>query len=261
MKRMICLMLVAGCAVEDDEAVETAEQGVSSTSMTTHTCLASQCTWDIGWLANSTCFLAGLTGNVAGVGLQPDVPIGANIVAVGAQWQLQISADGGAQIAATTVCISNTANRSHATWSTASALQKRPIGPASVGRMCFLSGVMNDNPQAFSTFASNVKVYAEGGTYWVEGTFPVGSHVEADVTCVDGLTGAGAWSLGNGTIFAFADDLALNPRAGGVACALTGIGGELDLAGQGVAIGYDAATRYWNWSVDPMTGGDARCFK
>ena len=270
MKRigMICLLsslALAGCVMEpgDEDQVDvetaTAEQAVSWTSLQWHSCTSLDCTVNLGSSADRTCFIAGIRGKLASGSTA--YPAGANIVNNGSWgWNLYIENPSYEDISVMTTCIPNTANRVTASWQSGSAATTIPPGPNST-RRCFLSGVWNRSSTAFGAFASNTKVWRDGNTHFLGGSLPGNATVFA--TCVDIATNQGEWAYGNGSPNPFSGNLAYNPASGGIACGLTGIGGQFTTnnPGRGVIIDYNSGTRYWNWSISGWTGGNALCFK
>jgi len=246
---------------EDEVATSTAEQAVSWTLLRWHSCTARDCTVNLGPSTDRTCVLAGLRGKLAG-GV-PGYPAGANIVNNGSWgWNLYIENPGYEDVSAMSLCIPNTANRVTAYWNSGQPAKEIPPGPSST-RRCFLSGIWNSNTTGFSTFSSNATVWRDGNTHFVGGSFPAGSSVAAFATCVDVPTNQGEYAWGNGVSTPHTGNLTYNPVSGGVACGLTGIGGQFTTnnPGRGVIINYDAGTRYWNWSFSGWTSGNALCVK
>ena len=251
-----------GELLDDDLGAETSstEQAVSWTSLNTFSCNSDlDCTFNLGPSTNRTCFVAGMRGRLtAGVA---GYPAGAKIVDNGSWgYNLYIKNPAYNDITVTAICIGNTANRTTAFWSGGAATQI-PAGTAS--RRCFLSGLYNYNSTAFSTFATNTKVWRDGNVHFLGGNLPAGSQANVSAVCVDVPTNQGVYEYGNGTSSSFAGNLTYNPASGGVACGLTGIGGQFTTSnpGRGVMIGYNAGTRYWNWTLSPWTGGNVLCVK
>jgi hypothetical protein len=260
-------LALAGCVADAeeeeilDEQTSTAEQAVSWTSLQWHSCTAKDCAVNLGSSDNRTCVLAGIRGKLSG-GLS-GYPAGANIVNNGSWgYNLYIENPGYEDISVMTLCIANTANRTTAYWQSGQPATEIAPGPSST-RRCFLSGIWNYNTTGFSGFSSNTKVWRDGNTHFIGGSFPSGSNVRVFATCVDVATNQGEYAYGNGVSSSYAGNLTYNPATGGVACGLTGIGGQFTTAnpGRGVIINYDAGTRYWNWTISPWTGGNALCVK
>jgi hypothetical protein len=252
-----------GEILEDETEVETSttEQAVSWTAVNWHSCDSQlDCSVNLGSSTNRTCFLGGIRGKLAGG--SSSYPTGAKIVNNGSWgYNLYIKNPGYNDISVMSVCIGNTANRTIATWNGGSAVTIPP-GPSST-RRCFLSGVYNYNSTAFSTFATNTKVWRDGNTHFLGGNLTSGSSVSVGAVCVDVPTNQGVYEYGNGTSSSYAGNLTYNPASGGVACGLTGFGGKFTTSnpGSGVIIGYNSGTRYWNWTMSPWTGGNALCVK
>jgi hypothetical protein len=247
--------------VDDDVETSTTEQAVSWTSLQWHSCTSQECTVNLGSSDNRTCVLAGLRGKLSG-GIS-GYPAGANIVNNGSWgYNLYIKNPGYEDISAMTLCIPNTANRTTASWQSSAYATEIAPGPSST-RRCFLSGIYNYNSTGFSGFSSNTKVWRDGNTHFIGGSFPSGSNVRVFATCVDIATNQGTYAYGNGVASSYAGNLTYNPSTGGVACGLTGIGGQFTTnnPGRGVIINYDGGTRYWNWTMSPWTGGNALCVK
>ncbi|XXT19550.1 hypothetical protein WME94_55940 [Sorangium sp. So ce429] len=240
------------------EATASTAQAVSWTSTTWHTCSGSECSGNLGSTADRTCFLAGITGALAG-GSSLN-PVGANVSGATENWRVFIRNPNNNKISVMTTCIANTANRVTAHWYTGNAATLIPAGPSST-RRCFLGGVWSLNSTGFSTFASNVQVWRDGNDHFLGGSMPAGSSNSVFATCVDVPTSAGTWAYGNGTASTVTGNISYNPAAGGVACGLTSIGGKLTTAStsNGVVINYNSATRFWNWTFSPWTGADALC--
>ncbi len=261
------LSLAAGCGVDDEldpsEEVDTttAEQAVSWTSLSWHSCTSQHCAVGLGSSADRTCFLAGIQGKLAsGSG---GYPAGANVVDNGSWgWILWIENPGYEDISVMTACIPNTANRVTAYWQTGTPAKEIAPGPSST-RRCFLSGVYSYGSTGFSTFSSNVKVWRDGNYHYIGGDMPAGSNDTIFATCVDVATNQGEYAYGNGTSSTVSGNLTYNPSSGGVVCGLTGFGGQFTTnnPGRGVIIDYNASTRYWNWTLSPWTGANALCVK
>lgn len=251
-----------GLPADETEALATTEQAVSGTSIAWHPCTSLDCTVHLGASADRTCFLAGIRGELSG-GLS-QYPAGANIVNNGASmgWNLYIRNPGYEDISVMSICIGNTANRVTYHWEAGTAATQIPAGPSST-RRCFLSGIWNYNSTAFSGFSSNVKVWRDGNVHFIGGSLPSGSVTRTFATCVDVPTNQGEYAYGNGTASPVSGNLTYNPASGGVACGLTGIGGQFTTRnpGRGVIIDYNSGTRYWNWSISEWTGGNALCVK
>lgn len=261
-------LALAGCAVDGeteedlgDVETSTTEQAVSWTALQWHSCTSQSCTISLGSSTDRTCFLAGLRGKLAS-GLT-GYPAGANVVNNGSWgWRLVIENPGYEDISAMTTCIPNTANRVSASWQAGQPATAIPPGPSAT-RRCFLGGMWNRSSTAFSTFASNTKVWRDRNTHFLGGTMPGGSNLLVHATCVDVPTHQGEYAWGNGVSASYAGNLTYNPASGGVACGLTGIGGQFTTnnPGRGVIINYDAGTRWWNWSMSGWTGGNSLCVK
>jgi hypothetical protein len=263
-------LALAGCISDgedegllEEEGVElgTTEQAVSWTALKWHSCTSKDCTVNLGSSDNRTCFLAGLRGKLAS-GLS-GYPAGANIVNNGSwDYNLYIENPLYEDISVMTVCIGNTANRVTANWQAGQPATLIPAGPNNT-RRCFLSGIWNRSSTAFSTFASNTKVWRDGNQHFLGGSLPAGSSTSVNAVCVDVATHQGEYAWGNGVSTSYAGNLTYNPASGGVACGLTGIGGQFTTnnPGRGVLIGYNSGTRFWNWTMSPWTGGNALCVK
>jgi len=238
----------------DPAATSTIDQAVAGTSLTWHPCSSTSCTVPLGGSAGQTCFLAGITGTLA-TGT-PSAPAGVNIVDDGTNYTLYILNPTLGNIGAMTTCITNTANRVTASWFSPNGATQIPQSPTS-NRRCFLSGVISYNWAGFSTFASNAHVLPQGNAYYITGAFPAGSEDSIYATCVD-ASDVGDYSYGNGSSASFFGNLNFNP--GGVACGLTGVGGQFIVrTNPGVMVNYNSATEYWNLSVAPSTGAWAEC--
>jgi hypothetical protein len=267
----VCLLSLSACALEeeggeavDDEAeleLGTTEQAVSWTALKWHSCTSLECGAHLGPSTDRTCFIAGIRGRLASG--STSYPAGANVVNNGSLgWNLYIENPNYDDISVMTTCIANTSNRVTAYWQAGTAAKEIPPGPSST-RRCFLSGIWNRNSTAFSTFSSNVKVWRDGNTHFIGGSLPSGSNATVFATCVDVATNQGEWAIGNGTGSTYTGNLAYNPASGGVACGLTGLGGAFTTnnPGRGTVINYDAGTRFWNWTINHLVGGNALCVK
>lgn len=261
------LALAAGCIetgdedVLDDLEIGTAEQAVSWTALQWHSCTSLSCTFSLGSSTDRTCVIAGISGRLASG--SSAYPAGANIVNNGSWgWRLAIENPSYDDISVMSLCIANTANRTTASWHSGQPATEIAPGPNST-RRCFLSGLWNYNSTAFSTYSSNTVVWRDGNTHFLGGSMPAGSNMVAFATCVDVATNQGEYTIGNGTPNSYSGNLTYNPASGGVACGLTGLGGQFTTnnPGRGVIINYDSGTRYWNWSMSPWTGGDSLCVK
>jgi hypothetical protein len=244
MKTIMLMAALVGCAIDED--YETTEQAVSNTSLQTHTCYQDECFIP---LSGTRCMLAGIVGGLGGnVGVTR-----AKISHIGGGPMLHIQQSWAAGIEVRTVCMNGVTGAIDAQWDSHDG---EPTWIPSAGRTCFLTGITNTSGQAFTAWETNVQVAPFGDYHVITGNVPSG-RVIADVMCLD-VTPAGSWSYANGSWSAVSGDLAKNPRSGGVACALTGIGGKIDWAGAGVEIGY--GNWQWSWSFSVWSGGGAACF-
>lgn len=260
------LALAAGCietgeedTVEDLE-LGTAEQAVSWSVIQWHACTQQNCTVSLGSSTDRTCVMAGISGKLASG--SSAYPAGARVLDNGSAWQVVIHNPGYEDISVMSLCIPNTANRTTVSWHSGDAATTIAPGPSST-RRCFLSGLWNRSSTAFSTYGSNTVVWRDGNTHFLGGSMPAGSNVTTFATCVDVATFQGQYTIGNATPNFYSGNLAYNPASGGVACGLTGLGGQFTTLNpeRAVYIDYNAGTRYWTWSMSPWTGGDSLCVK
>ena len=251
-------------AGSDTTAPETGstEQAVSWTSLAWHSCTSLNCSWSLGDPATSTCVIAGITGKLAGD--TSGYPSGVTVVNNGTYWGLYVMNPNYENISVMTTCIPNTGHRVEGSWYANSAATLIPAG-SGVNRKCFLSGVVNYNGKAFSTWDSNTTISRDpdGVDYWIGGSMPSGSSARIDARCVDIPVNYGDWGVWWGYNYTTTQNLAFNPAAGGVACALTGLGGQFNSTStsNGAYINYDSGSRYWNWTLSPGVHAYAECFQ
>jgi hypothetical protein len=268
---MVSSLAFAGCmdqgdspedTTADEPATSSTAQSVSWTALQWHSCTSLSCGWSLGDPATSTCFIAGVTGRLADG--STSYPAQVAVINNGTYWGLSIANPSYNNISVMTTCIPNTGHRSEASWYAGAAAKLIPAG-AGVNRKCFLAGITNWSPKAFSTWESNVTISRDPDNvdYWIGGDFPAGSNMRVDARCVDIPYNYGDWNIWWGYPTNYTGTLAFNPASSGVACALTGIGGPFTTsdATKGVVINYDASTRYWNWSFTPGIHGYSECFK
>jgi hypothetical protein len=264
MKRLATACIIfslSGCISADDTeapTTDTTEQAVSWTSLAWHSCSSLSCRVNLGSSSDRTCFLAGISGMLASG--TSSYPAGANIVDNGAWgYNLYILNPNYENIGVMSVCIANTANRVTASWQAGTYATQIAPGPNST-RRCFLSGIYSRNSIGFGSFSSSTLVWADGNYHYLGGSLPAGANDTAFATCVDIANDVGDYAYGNGTGTPFFGNLNYNSAPGGVACGLTGIGGQFTTRSEpGVIVNYDGSSRYWNLSVAPWTGAWASC--
>jgi len=204
---------------------------------------AGSCTLDLGTATNRTCFLAGVRGNLTGKTSQPLVPSSVRL-SVGANWWLDVRSALGNPLAGDAICVDTAVNRtSKFTWSSGAAAT--PMGTGTAARRCFLTDVYNLDGFKLNTDFARVWKDSFTGIWYVGGNQSGTYGASVTATCVDVSADHGSWLWISGDPGSRLDNLAYNP--GGVACAMTGLGGHFTANdyNDGVQIKYNIGTLFW----------------
>lgn len=263
MTKCLCLaslVFAVGCVDEPnqdpDQATGEAEQALTGTALQNFPCDSpyGECTFPLGPTPNRACVLAGFRGMATGTDFY-QTPVSVYVENDGTGgYDLEVEDFGDVPVTVTTLCVSSVTSVQTYGWSSGQPLV--PLtGPFS-SEHCFLSGWSDDNQDAIS-YADSVKVYQDGAGVWWLGGSKTGMTGEA--TCFNGPADEGAWSWGQ-TSGVNKGNLQYN-GAGGVACALTELGGVFRTNSDGVWIGFDPTYNVWTWTFSGATHAAAECFK
>nr|HEX4315399.1 hypothetical protein [Kofleriaceae bacterium] len=259
MTKCLCLaslVFAVGCVDPPEQETGDTEQAVTGTALQTFPCDGShgECVFPLGPTANRACMLAGIRGDASADQLPTVVYIDTD---GNADYQLVIeNVYGGPTILVTTVCVSAVTVGATSLWSSGDP-PVRLTGPSSSAR-CFLSG-WGDNNRADSRYADSVKAYQDGaGAWWLGGS---STEMFGEATCFHGAADDGAWSWGQ-TSGLNTGNLQYN-GAGGVACALTELGGVFRANSQsdGVWLDFDSTYNVWTWTFSGAKHAAAECFR
>ncbi|MCY1002884.1 hypothetical protein OWM54_37630 [Myxococcus sp. MISCRS1] len=209
---------------------------------------------NIGPTTGRTCFLSGLQGN-----LKPAVAgrwATGGVLQSAGDYILFVSHNNSKALGVGVQCIYTSAGRTtEMSWAQGQAA--RLLGAVTAQRRCFLTQVT-----ASGGFASNsdyVRVWNDGLNWYLGGNLSGAGGGRA--VCVNVPEDHGGWLWIAGDPGGFTETLAYNP--GGVACALSGVGGKFDDNSftDGVSVDYNAGTRYWEMSVMNGKRGWGNCVK
>jgi len=221
-------------------------------------------TLDVGTANNRTCFLSGITGDIA-------VPFSSSPQSVSLtidpsnEYKLSVQT-WGLPLAAYVRCVNTAAGRTpEVTWSTGRpAQQLATIDPAHPNRRCFLTAVgawrPNDaNDSGFKVWTDNVQVMPIGNAWYIGGQ--QSGPAWGTARCIDVNQDLGNWKWGCGGTCTAQFPLAQDP--GGATCLLTGIGGEFDTVGwtDGAYITYDPGILQFFMNTENGKTGWANCVR
>jgi hypothetical protein len=267
MASMISALALGGCAVDgaeagdeaavlDDDASDASDadsvaqlpatgevrQAVSAIGFYDYYCSSGTCNFDIGSTTGRTCFLAGVWGTLAG-GAASIYPI------IGGTYRLHLNHLPFQRIGARAICISGTTNRTTASWRGGqTATQIR--GTVTSQRRCFINGVSNESgdTNGFDTGSDYTQVWKDSAGKWYLGGSMSGlADPYVSAVCVDVPTDRGLWGIVANPGGTVNFNTAYN-ASGGVACGLNKLGGKFTTPSfsDGVDVGYNSGTRYWD---------------
>ena len=249
-----------------DEELGSAEQDVSSTALTgMYSCstgssiAVADCKIPLNaWNDFSTsCFLAGVQGNLNGYGVK------AEVAPDGEKWALYLNPGYGVgrTIRASSICTTPYGYHGGGTWSTGQAATYLGNTP---GMQCFLQRFNGSN--AFGVNTDNVQVYeTSAGNWYLGGHQASGESVTASAACFVPTGGSlwtwgYAWNNGTNTLNLTQND----PNANGIACGLDKIEGAFTSLTDKIQIWYDSSLTQWKVTLASPSGGhkavDARCY-
>ncbi|RKH54046.1 hypothetical protein D7X55_14260 [Corallococcus sp. AB049A] len=242
----------AAPSAPEDAALGTSEQGIglggtywwgtSANGLTSTT---------IGTATNRTCFLRGIRGNLKGTSWA-----GAGVFQYAGNWEIFINQSNSKALRTDVQCINTATNRTpEVSWYDGQAAKL--LGAVTSARRCFLTQV--EAAGGFTANADYARVWNDGYNWYLGGN--LGAAGGARALCVDVPSDAGGWLWIAGNPGTFTHNLAYNP--GGVACMLSGIGGNFSTSDydDGVTIDYNAGTRYWEMTVSNSKRGWGNCVK
>ncbi|WP_223635976.1 hypothetical protein [Corallococcus sp. EGB] len=234
----------------EDASLATSEQAVSLGGTywwgTTANGLVST---SIGTVTNRTCFLRGVQGNLKGTSWAS-----AGVFQYGNDWEIFVHHNNSKALSVGVQCINTAANRTPVmSWFDGQAATL--LGAVTASRRCFLMEVT-----AAGGFAANsdyARVWNDGYNWYLGGN--LGAAGGAYAACVDVPTevAGGLKTAGNPGTFTYS--LAYDP--GGVACLLTGVGGNFSTSdfNDGVSIDYNSGIRTWEMTVSNGKRGWYNC--
>jgi hypothetical protein len=220
---------------------------------------AGSCTLDLGTPTNRTCFLAGVRGDLTGKITQPILTSLVRVVLDG-NWSLEVRSALGNRLAGDAICVDTAVNRtSKYTWSSGAA--STPMGAGTAARRCFLTDVYNYDSFKLNTDYARVWKDSFTGTWYLNGNLSGMYGATVGAICIDVSADFGSWLWTSGDPGSRLEDLAHDP--GGVACAMTGLGGHFTANdySDGVQIKYDIGTSYWQQQTVNGKSAWSNCFK
>lgn len=235
-----------------DPGLSETSQQLTAWGIFSATCSASFCATDLGTTTARTCFLGGLGGDLRNGFVY--------ISRTNGNFRLEMHADAGKSVAATAICINGNTNFTYQSWFTDTPANQI-FGTVTSKRRCFLSGVLNTGSyNALDNSTDYVKVWKDAvGQWWLGGSVSGAADALITATCVDTDAGAGLWGAVGPTAF----DLAYDPGSpNGVACGVTKLGGSyINGASDGIQVGFNGGTRYWNINADANKNAEMICVK
>ncbi|WP_235685445.1 hypothetical protein [Corallococcus silvisoli] len=206
----------------------------------------------IGTATGRTCFLSGIQGN-----LKPATAgswSSAGVFLYGGSWEMFVSHNNSKALSTGIQCLSTATNRTpEVSWYQGQAAKL--LGAVTSQRRCFLTQV--EAAGGLTANADFVRVWNDGLNWYLGGNMAAAGGGTA--VCVDVATDQGGWLWIAGNPGGFTANLAYNP--GGVACLLSGIGGNFSTSdfSDGVSIDYNSGTRYWEMTVTNGKRGWGNC--
>ncbi len=214
----------------------------------------SWCYYDLGTLTDRTCFLAGVSG---------DYREGfVNVARLNGKWRLELKAAASKSVGARVVCISGDTNAIGASW-LAGQPAKQILGTVTSKRRCFLSGLSNvlTSSNGLDNATDYVRTWKDSaGKWWLGGAINGAATPSAYATCVDVPAAYNPYGIVAPTSGTASFDMVEN--VAGDICGITKFGGPLiGGASDGVNIGYDGGTHFWNFSAQNGKFGEALCVR
>jgi hypothetical protein len=209
---------------------------------------------NIGTTANRTCFLTGVQGN-----LKPASAGGwssAGVFQSGTDYVMFVQHNNSKALSSGVQCINTATNRTpEVTWRQGQAA--KVLGAATASRRCFLT--MVESGGGFNANSDYARVWKDDYNWYLGGSLSAAGGARA--VCVDVAADYGGWLWIAGDPGGFTANLAYNP--GGVACMLSGIGGQYDTSNfsDGVSIDYNSGTRYFEMTVTNGKRGWGNCVR
>ncbi|WP_375760939.1 hypothetical protein [Corallococcus exercitus] len=242
----------AAPAAPEDASLATSEQGVALGGTYWWGTAANGLTSTaIGTSTNRTCFLTGVQGNLKGTSWA-----GVGVFQYAGNWEIFVNQSNGKALSSGVQCINTATNRTpEVSWYDGQAAKL--LGAVTADRRCFLTQV--EAAGGFTANADYARVWNDGYNWYLGGN--LGAAGGARAVCVDVPSDAGGWLWIAGNPGSFTHNLAYNP--GGVACMLSGIGGNFSTSNytDGVSIDYNSGTRYWEMTVSNSKRGWGNCVK
>lgn len=252
---------LGGEAITEEQATQPQGDGkdlgevssqLTAWGITPATCSSGYCNIDLGTMDERTCFIGGFSG---------DLREGwAYISRVNNHFRLEMHPGEGKQVGATAICISGNTNMYVESWRT--NLGAKPInGTVTSKRRCFISGILNTGSyNAFDNTSDYALVWKDStGQWYLGGSVSGAADALVTTTCVDVTSPTAPWGIvGTGSF-----NLSYDPGSpNGVGCGLTKIGGNfINGLSDGLNIGFNFGTRYWNISADAGKSAEAICYK
>lgn len=258
------LGLVTACVEDGDVELGEAPQAVTSTALTSWSCPYRAgndfygCSFDLGTASNRACFLAGLEGRLN----LPNTPQGDGfgVATTSAGWRgITWGNRDGATVGGGSVCVTPATNLGDSYhWTTGSQPIYLGGGP---NRLCFLTGAFTRSGFTYATDWVGVWHDTANDLWFLGGdTHGASAHAYARCITVSQILGEyTATSAGPST-----STLMASNSGGGVACALTKIGGQYVLDTDKVKVTYFNSSPFgawWNLSVVGVKTASATCFR
>jgi len=242
-----------GACTDQEEELSTTEQGITWSTQQFFNC-ANGCDQQVlGPASNLTCFLAGVTGHLDGVG-----SVGPHVfIAINSDGNWQLDARYVQQVIVT--CISATANR--IIGYSLSVDPDKDLGLATAHRRCFLTGgwflVGSSNPTPH--YSDTIRVYQYRG-HWFVGAAMTSVEAASMAVCVDVPSFVGDFGFNHDTSGSITGSLVPSHNTNN-ACGLSLLQGAF-----GVYPGsapYPGVRIYqlpdWVWTFDEHVGAVATC--
>ena len=213
------------------------------------------CYYDLGTLTDRTCFLVGVSGDYRDGYIK--------VARYNSNWRLEMHAEANKSIGARAVCISGDTNSISTTW-IAGNPAKQILGTITSKRRCFLAGFSNAGT-TISSGLDNATDYIRTwkdsvGNWWVGGSIAGAATPYVYSTCVDVPAAYNPYGIVAPASGTASFDMVEN--VAGDICGITKFGGPLiGGASDGVNIGYDGGTHFWNFSAQNGKFGEALCVR
>lgn len=253
------LLSIPACAVDaGDDSPDTgqAEQEVSWTQIQTFSATTSGLhTWDNVAPNSAACFLAGIDGNFQATD-STELLMGVQSGSPGQQVTIWNNANH--PVSVTIACVMNVTNKHE------NILWRQTFGDVwysgTASTSCFLSSIGAAN-HGLNAYSDGIAIDQGFGNNWrMHGAS--GGFMDARMICFDGPLNQGIWGGAWNAPGSTGGPLASN-AAGGVACGLTGVGGQFSFnsLSSGVKITYDSLNTIWRWTLSDFKHGQVECIK